>query len=319
MLDYTVLYKAELDIGDDWSAIGQWDVFLSGYTAAERVRYVYDRVPAKSKHWLVFPEYQFPADVCGGETSYASAEYNEAEYIAGFWAENSQDLSTKRVCVDMTGFVRPYLMFLLHWFLQNKLQQFDAIYSEPIIYSKREETEFSDEAVIEVRQVAGFEGNHDPDISNDLLIIGSGYDHQLISRVAENKDHAKKVQVFGFPSLRADMYQENVLRAQKAEEAVGRQTSDEISSVFAPANDPFVVASVLRETVDRHRRRSPLTNLYLSPLATKAQVLGFALYYLTECRGQPASILFPFCKNYAQETSRGIARAWRYTVELSAK
>ena len=63
--------------------------------------------------------------------------------------------------------------------------------------------------------------------------------HQLIAQVAENKEFSKKVQIFGLPSLRAHMYQENVLRAYKAEEAVGRDTVDESSSYFAPANDPF--------------------------------------------------------------------------------
>src|SRR5580658_4376694 len=42
---------------------------------------------------------------------------------------------------------------------------------------------------------------------------------------------------------------------------------------------------------------------YLSPLATKPQVLGFALYYLTECRNTAASLIFPFCQAYDQETS----------------
>ncbi len=132
-----------------------------------------------------------------------------------------------------------------------------------MIYSKREKTQFSNEVVAEVRQIAGFEGVHNPETSNDYLVIGAGYDHQLIAQVAESKDSSKKIQIFGLPSLRADMYQENVLRARNAEEAVGRQTSDESSNYFAPANDPFVTASTLHEIVSRLEARKPITNLSL--------------------------------------------------------
>jgi hypothetical protein len=208
------------------------------------------------------------------------------------------------------------LIFLLRWFADNGVKRFDALYSEPVVYSNREQTRFSDEVVVAVRQISGFEGTHNPDTSNDYLIIGAGYDHQLIAQVAENKEASMKIQIFGLPSLRADMYQENVLRAHRAEEAVGRHTVDESSSYFAPANDPFVTAATLREIVGRISVRKPITNLYLSPLSTKPQVVGFALYHLTEQRNNATSVIFPFCDAYDQETSTGVARIWKYTVEL---
>jgi hypothetical protein len=148
-----------------------------------------------------------------------------------------------------------------------------------------------------------------------VLIINAGYDHQLIKDVAESKDRARKVQLFGFPSLKADMYQENVWRANKAEEAVGSQAP----AYFAPAYDPFVTANVLGDIVRELNEKRPVTNLYLSPLATKAQVLGFALYYLTELRGSASSIIFPFCDTYNRETGTGLARVWKYTVELPSR
>ena len=57
MIDYTVLYKDELSVDSDWPADVRWDIFVSAYTAAERVKAVYDKVSAADKHWLVFPEY----------------------------------------------------------------------------------------------------------------------------------------------------------------------------------------------------------------------------------------------------------------------
>lgn len=315
MIDYTVLYKDELPVGGDWPADVTWGIFVSAYTAAERVRHVYEKAHAQSKHWLVFPEYEFTAGAYP-DGAFASTERNEAEYVKTFWDKAIGDVAGRTIGIDTTGFIRPYLVFLLRWLAEQGVQRFDALYSEPVIYIKREKTRFSDEIVAEVRQIAGFEGVHNPDISNDYLIIGAGYDHQLIAQVAESNESSKKIQVFGLPSLRADMYQENVLRAYNAQEAVGRHTFDEPSSAFAPANDPFVTASTLQEIVSRIEARKPITNLYLSPLATKPQVVGFALYYLTERRNSATSLIFPFCEAYNQETTSGLSRIWRYTVEL---
>ena len=315
MIDYTVLFKDELPVEGDWPTQVRWDIFVSAYTAAERVKRVYERVVAGSKHWLVFREYGFTSEQYP-DGAFAPVAGDEAEYVKAFWNASVGDVAGRTIGIDITGFIRPYLIFLLRWLAQSGVRRFDALYTEPVIYSKREQTRFSDEAVVEVRQIAGFEGTHNPDTSNDYLIIGAGYDHQLIAQVAENKEFSRKVQIFGLPSLRADMYQENVLRAYRAEEAVGRHTTDESSSYFAPANDPFVTASTLREIVTRINARKAITNLYLSPLATKPQVLGFAVYYLTERRNSATSLIFPFCESYEQETSTGVSRIWKYTVEL---
>jgi hypothetical protein len=315
MIDYTVLYKGELPVAGDWPNHTRWDLFISAYTAAERVRLVFEKACAGAKHWLVFPEYRLAAAaIPAGAFNFASRD--EAEFVKAFWEARVGDVQGKTIGIDITGFIRPYLIFFLRWLAEMGVKRFEAIYSEPVIYSKREKTRFSGEAVQEVRQVAGYEGSHNPDTSNDYLIIGAGYEHPLIAQVAENKQLSKKIQLFGLPSLRADMYQENVLNAHRAEEAVGRHSGDEATSFFAPANDPFVTASVLREVVSRIDARSRITNLYLSPLATKPQVLGFALYYLTERRGTPTSVIFPFCESYNPETTAGVSRIWRYTVEL---
>jgi hypothetical protein len=318
MIDYTIFYKRELPVTGLWPPGNEWDTLLSAYTDAERVRLLFDRVPAAEKHWLVFPEYAYaPADsLPAGAFQYLGR--NEAEFIQAFWERMPPDIATKRICVDTTGFIRPYLLFLLRWFVEKGVRRFDALYTEPVRYADGAKTSFSDEAVTEVRQVVGYEGQHVTDTSHDVLIIGAGYDDKLIAEIAEHKDQARKIQVFGLPSLRADMYQENVLRAHRAESAVGTPIHDESSNFFAPANDPFVTAAVLQEIVNGLRQRQRITNLYLSPLATKAQLLGFSLYYLTECRNAAVSVLFPFCAAYARETTKGLTRIWKYTIELPA-
>jgi hypothetical protein len=86
---------------------------------------------------------------------------------------------------------------------------------------------------------------------------------------------------------------------------------------FALANDPFVVATELSDKLHELRARNSVDNIYLSPLATKPQTLGFALFYILELRNQPASIIFPFSTSYSRETSAGVGRTWCYEIRLA--
>lgn len=317
MVDYTIYYKQELPTTGPWGSDGTWDLLISAYVPSDRTRRVFDEANAAEKRWLVFSEYAYDKGVIpSGNTFQCDAE-DEAEYVSRFWSTLRNDTAASRICIDITGFIRPYLMFLIRWLVEKGVRKFDALYAEPVQYQGRELTEFSG-VVKEIRQVNGFEGIHVPDISNDVLIIGAGYEDSLISHVAENKAKARKLQLIGFPSLRADMYQENMLRVRRAEEALGGSVNDQLHTFFAPANDPFVAAREMSRVVEDLKRRNRLTNLYLSPLSTKAHVLGFVLFYLTECRNTASSVIFPFEEKYSQNTSRGLARVWKYSVELPA-
>jgi len=139
---------------------------------------------------------------------------------------------------------------------------------------------------------------------------------QLISQVAKDKDNCRKIQVYGLPSLRPDMYQENILNANQASEALGVDPGNSPKKKFAPANDPFVTAQTLNEIYLELNREKTITNLYLSPLATKPQALGFTLFYLFECQGKNISMIYPFCDSHAKTTSDGISRIWKYVVEF---
>ena len=318
MPDYSIYYKTQLPVESDWGSGNEWDIFVSAYMNDERVQRAFDRARAPMKRWIVLPEYQYPSGSLSGGDVFVGVPSDEATYVRAFWDTLGPDASKLSVCIDITGFIRSYLLFFIRWLFENGVRKFDVIYSEPIRYVKQEQTLFSDIAVEEVRQVAGYEGQHVPDVKNDLLIIGAGYEDHLISHVATNKDNAQKILLFGFPSLRADMYQENVLRAHLAEESVGARAEDASRTFFAPANDPFVTADVLHNIVTKMNERAKITNLYICPISTKPQALGFALFYLTERLNGPTSLIFPFCKTYSPETSAGITRIWKYTVELPA-
>lgn len=314
MNDYTICYKTTLKPEGGWSE--KWDLMLSAYNDSDRVKTVFSLAPASEKHWLIHPEYNYhPSGYPSTGRVFAPGPGDEAEFLHYYFSQIGSGLATSSICVDCTGFMRPHLMLLVSFMAERGVKRFDVLYSEPGQYAKEEKTKFSG-APKEVRSVLGFEGNHVPDTSKDLLVIGSGYDHQLISSAAEYKKSARKVQLLGLPSLRPDMYQENVLRAHFADESLGNQGLFGQRDFFAPANDPFVVASVVKGIVRNARAKGGLTNLYLCPTATKPQALGFALYYVSECLGTATSMIFPFASSYNPETTRGLSRIWKYTLEL---
>jgi hypothetical protein len=314
MNNFDIYYKTTLPVHEQWPPENKWDIFISAFTSAQRVQDVFEKAEANLKYWLVLPEYGYELREMPSGAFYLSEIGNEALYISTFWDQHIS-IPGKTICIDATGFLRPYLVFLVGWLMAREIRRFDVIYSEPAHYVEGEKTKFSGPVVTEVRQIAGFEGVHSTDTTNDLLIINAGYEDNLVTQVAEYKNNSKKVLLLGFPSLRADMYQENIHNTKLAEEAVGRKAI-EGGSILAPANDPFVTASVLRRFVDEYNSRKPITNLYLCPLATKPQLIGCTIYYLTELRNRPASIIFPFASSYSKATGIGISRIWKFTVEL---
>lgn len=288
-----------------------WDHVISAYTSADRVLQLFDMINAQEKHWLVFNEYGYQNDEIP-DGAHTSESWDEAEYI--IQAIDSFGISNQdSVCIDSTGFIRPYLAFLLLYLYKIGYKKIDVIYTEPKSYQKREKTDFCLSTDLTVRQIRGFEGNHSLNTSDDVLLVNSGYDSDLIVRIAENKNHAKKIQLFGFPSLRADMFQQNVLRAHKAHESIGISIVDENSTILAPANDPFATAHEIQLKVES---LGTISNLYMSPLATKAQLIGMVLYHILGNAPCPTSIIFPFSRCYSQETSIGTARTWLYTLEF---
>ena len=306
---YTYMDKQIVDL--DGGIDGCWDVFVSAYNTSERVQELYGKVKAERKLWVVHPEYGIdPEDVPAGNVFRCDPKCDEAEFCGDLLREVGIDGCGPRLCIDITGLMRPHMMCLVARLERIGLKYVDVLYSEPVTYAKREHTQFS-LGELYVRQVAGLEGKINHEQSDDLMIIGAGFDDRQISEVAQHVDFANKVVLLGFPPLRADMYQQNLLCASKARDALGGLHSR--SRFFAPANDPFVTAKVLSEIVERKGR---ISNLYLAPLSTKAQALGFVLYYVTEWRESNASVIYPFSAHYASQTTKGLTRTWRYAVEF---
>lgn len=321
-MDYTIFYKEKFEDTTELSVV-HYDLFISSYNSSFRVNTVFENINSLRKHWIILPEYNYTQDEL--PTLKASeklfqyvAGQDESEVIRAYFNENNALFNTgQSVCIDITGFLRPHLIFLIRFLALKRIPKVNIIYSDPETYVKKEKTNFSD-SFLTVKQLTGCQGNHNPKTDNDLLIIGSGYDDKRISDVAINKANAKKIQVFGFPSLQPDMFQENIIRAYKAEESsmVGDLSFiDSNHSIFAPANDPFITAQMISDYVKKEESNKKFTNIYLSPLSTKAQALGFILFYVYECLDKPVSIIFPYYAKYTRETSKGITKIWLYTIE----
>jgi hypothetical protein len=217
----------------------------------------------------------------------------------------------ERICIDTTGFIRPHLLFLIRYLYLMNCQSVDMIYSEPEVYKKGSFTSFSS-SISEVRPVRGFEGCHTRPLDSDgeYLIVGCGYDSDSMHSIANTHKQAIKVQMFPFPPLRPHMYQENRLKTEQCQAAFGRV----VEQCFAPGYDPFATAQALERFVFSNLRS--VKNLYLTPLATKPQVIGFAWFYLMSCIDMPVSIVFPISNGYNRETSTGISEVWRYVMDF---
>lgn len=300
-MDYTIFYKESFDNGN-FECGQEYDFFFSGYDNCDRTKLIFDKVNSKQSIWIKFPHYN-----CQSPKSnvYDCQSFKEDEAFIKLF-EIYEVKSSSNICIDITGFIKPHLIFFILCLYRRGINKIDFLYSEPKQYLKAEETAFSG-PIESVELIQGCSSSiSNPNTDNDLLIITAGYDNKLISRVSNEKDKIKKkVYILGFPSLQPDMYQEGVLNIK---DLLGNS-----NQYFSPAFDPFVTAQTIHEIVDSSKG---YTNIYLSPLSTKPQTLGILLYYLYNFQSKPINIIFPYSNFYHEKTAIGIKKTWKYTLEL---
>ena len=314
-MNYTYLYKKEFCSPEELAKLNEYDITISMFVQSDRVMTPAEKIPTKEMVWIVDKAESNNIFLTGKKL--LLVETNDdwkkiKDFVSGLHPFG------KRICIDSTGFTIPYLLFLLRTIYYCGVKKIDIIYSEPKKYIKDENTLFSED-LKEVAQIEGLAGGHISETENDFMIIAAGYDHSRIIDVANNKKPLQKILMFGFPSMSAEMFQENVFRAYKASEAVGNYSFLNMdNNIYAPANDPFVTAQYIKEYIDK-KRHNPLTNIYLVPISSKPQALGMALYYINEnCWKKGISILYPFSNKYHTNNTVGIARIWCYTFEFTS-
>ena len=313
-MNYTYFYKYCYSNIEELSSLPNYDLFISSYVNSERVLGPAGVVPAEKKIWFVTESDNLDLYLAGKEIVPAKANEDNDPILNKL---RELQITRERVCIDATGFKIPYLMYLIRC-MGIFTKKFDIIYTEPTKYRCASNTQFSDQ-FYEVKQINGMAGLHTSKNEKDLLIIAAGYDHSRIVDVANKKRDCKKVLLFGFPSISPSMFQENILRVYEAEASIGTECFRNMDyNIYAPAYDPFVTAQTISEYINRHSVQVPFTNIYLAPLSTKPHAIGMALYFLWEqmLNHQNISLIYPYCQQYIVDNSDGIARIWRYKIEL---
>ncbi|HFS7497180.1 hypothetical protein KPE82_08145 [Acinetobacter baumannii] len=314
MIDYSIFYQESYQ---DPDSLPSYDLFISAFNSSDRVKNVFDKIDATRKVWLIHPEYYYTDIEIPNENDVVTPTIEEKDEVSqvNLLINKLGDINNLNICIDITGFMRHVLIFLIVKLKSKNIKSFTAVYSEPDSYSKDEQTEFSTTTSDSVRTIASISADVESNYKNHL-IINVGYDHKIISQVTSHLDNATIHPLFSFPSLSADMYQQSASRAALSGEVTKKD--EWISNrKFSPANNPFATAQVISDLVkDIDNTNDRKNNFYLSPLSTKAQTLGFAIYWALEGLERDISILLPECLTYSRETSKGIKRLWLYKVEL---
>ena len=325
-MDFSIFHRDGPLLESDLKNAGSWDILISAYNESDRIALTFEKIKCTHKFWFVQHEYaieeqslpssNLPIIASKPDDRESTSIKGLIDRVKEILSISDSEIREKRICIDSTGFLRPNLLFLiLYLYRVVKIDKFTVIYSEPTTYKNAEDTEFSIGPSLETRIVDGFSGDIGGNQSQDLLIIGAGFETKLLAELLNFKSHAKKMLLLGFPSLQPDMYQQARLRSHGLE-----LTKIEEKPYFAPANDPFATAEIVKELVDKQKRSKGVSNLFLSSLGTKPQVIGFCLYYIyafLEAKEQSmGGILFPFKERYSKETSVGFSKAWLYTIEF---
>lgn len=307
-MNYTYFFKEQYESISDLKVDEEYDLFIATYNFTDRVKRPAEHISAKKKIWLMLPDYQEDVFLANKTQYYLSGATDYDGILKFFRSLIIQD--GMRLCIDATGFIIPHLLILLKCLRNHEHHPtVDILYSEADRYSDAESTVFS-QAFTSVCQIRGYEGQHVSKMESDIMIIASGYDYSRIRDVASYKKRASKVQMIGFPSMKADMFQENILAASEADLF---SVCPLANNIFTPAYDPFVAAQTIKEYIEEREQKKHITNIYLAPLSSKPLAIGMALYYLWENgEKKPMSIVYPECDKYIQDNAVGIGRIWLY-------
>ena len=319
-MNFTYFYKNKKPVNEVHN-FGKYDILFSFFSKADRVKLILEKLDRDET--ILFTEDESSIDI-SLDDSYQIKNVPCDSNSSLFFIQNSrdfivEDIVSKKICIDATGFPTPHLLCLLRTLYSRGVNKIDIFYSEPQKYKASEHTLFTDEFDC-VRTVDGMGGMHTSEGTSeskkDLMVIAAGYDHERLMNVANFKKQAKKVILLGFPSLSPIMFQENIIRAKEAESDLGQDCFNNMDgNIYAPAYDPFATAQALSDYLKNNEGK--YINIYLAPLSSKPQTLGFALYYMYEKGWEKnMSIVYPMCKKYISDNSTGISKVWCYKFEF---
>src|SRR4051812_29887805 len=124
---FDYFYRQERTLDTPWLDC-HWDVFISSWDKSPRVLAVYEHVSAGQKFWLIHPEYKIPLQDLPNTASFQidGGEAVGMKQLVDMLASQF-DMVTTKLCVDITGMLRPHIAVLTSLLKAKGVQQFDAI------------------------------------------------------------------------------------------------------------------------------------------------------------------------------------------------
>ncbi|WP_088458762.1 hypothetical protein [Acinetobacter soli] len=316
MIDYDIYYRESLNIFEI-SKIENIDIFISAFNESERVNILYDKINSKNKYWFIQPEYNFSDQQIShlNEKIYTK-HFDESKQVKDIIEYLGEELLDKVLYIDCTGFMRHTLVYLIIKLGVLGFKKINIIYSEPCSYINNDKTQFS-ELCSEVRAIKGT--NFTKRGKKESTIMSIGYDSNLMSQMLNQFEGVELYPLFSFPSLSADMFQQSIIKSSNIQFSNIKNSSNN-NRHFAPAHDPFSTAKVIAKLVSKIKSDN-ISNIYLSPLSTKAQVIGHTYFWWKEHKtfkdeGLQVNITLPIPRSYKSKTSDGVGRIWNYTLEM---
>lgn len=309
-MNYTYFYIEEIN-----EQILEYDMFFSAYDGCERTMSMFEKISTKRlKQWLIFPQYQVPIEKRPEHCFYCE-ELGEDDYVSSFISSIKSNLrSNTKICIDCTGFIIPHLLLLISRLHRLNIKNIDIIYSEPDTYINAENTVFTNTANAP-EHICGFSAVSENVGGKNILIVNAGYNNELINIVAQDKGKCDyKYFITSFPSLQADMYQQNLIQLHKCKQTIGEKN---VKYLKAPAYDPFITAQKIQDTIDDILKiENNVSYIHLAPLSTKPQAIACALVYIWNKDKLPINIIYPRSMTYKLGHADGVKRTWKYTIEL---
>jgi hypothetical protein len=286
-----------------------FDYFISSYTHEERIQIVYETIEANIKIWILFPEYNIKKfEDCFQPDTYEP--YDESSFMINFFEKYPDILKSNSICIDITGFIIPYLVFMIKYLQVNNVHNFTLIYSEPEDYKLKEDTKFIDGDVLEIRGIHGFDGGMIANSKEELLLISLGFESKLLSEVMNKKSATGyRYFIYGFPSLAPEMYQQSVLKNSRVISEISNQKTS-----FGSSYDIFQFAEKLDDIYSREKNNYNF--ITLCPLGTKAQAVGMVTFLLCSNLEENSCLLYPFANSYDPCPSSGFSKLHLFNLEL---
>ena len=136
---YSIQFRKQLPVDSNW-AFHPWDIYVSAYNSSDRVKETYEKVPAKRKIWIIHGEYDYSTGELPSGYCFISRASSEADFIKELVADletnSGRDLADLSICIDITGFMRPHLLFLALYLKHRGVKKYDVLYSEPKYYRR---------------------------------------------------------------------------------------------------------------------------------------------------------------------------------------